>query len=543
MKYPHLLLMMVVVVVGVPLLLIIPSLSELLWSIDLDQAISEFIHYPGFLTMLSQSILTALVSVIVVTGLTLISARYLLALKQSGQQTNQQKTQHSWLGILSMPHLAFAVALLWLAAPTGWLWRLIPVETPWMPWFDRQYLVSLWIILIAKELPFMWFMTLRALQQLPLERWLLIGRSQGHSETRTWWLIVIPALVQRLRLPLCVVAVYSLTVVDLALFAAPQTPAPLAVQVVQWQLQFNPLSQQLAVVGSVALALLAVLVCGWVRLQEWVLFTWAQRLLSRAVTKSELILLKISRIGRVLPSAFMGLAILLLVALVALANGRGWFYPALLPQQWDFTLWHSEWLFLAMGAWRAFWIALVVASISLALCIVTAEWQRARRQKIPMALLLLPLFIPQVFLVLVWIPWTDTNLFWVAWAHVPFSYAYSLLAYLPAEERFEQRYLQQSQTFGYSFWRAWWAVKRPLLKVPLLTAFALAMLVSIAQYVPTLLIGGGRVSTLTTDFVALSSGSNSSMQALYALTMWLLCALLLVVLKPRATAAREGEIQ
>ncbi|RUO41002.1 hypothetical protein CWE22_02050 [Pseudidiomarina aestuarii] len=543
MRYPHFLLLVVAIVIGLPMLVIIPSLSELLWSVDLKQVIRELIQYPGFFTMLSQSLLTALISVVVVTGLTLISARYLVALKQSGQPTNTQNTQHSWLGILSMPHLAFAVALLWLAAPTGWLWRLIPVETPWMPWFDRQYLVSLWIILIAKELPFMWFMALRALQQLPLDRWLLIGRSQGHSETRTWWLIVIPALVQRLRLPLCVVAVYSLTVVDLALFAAPQTPAPLAVQVVQWQLEFNPLSQQLAAVGSVVLALLAGLVCGWVRLQEWVLFTWAQRLLSRAMTKGEWILLNISRIGRVLPSVFTGLALVLLVALITLAHGRGWFYPALLPQQWDFTLWINEWLFLANGAWRAFWIAVAVASISLVLCILTAEWQRARRQKIPRALLLLPLFIPQVFLILVWIPWTDTNLFWVAWAHVPFSYAYALLAYLPAEERFEQRYLQQSQTFGYSFWRAWWLVKRPLLKVPLLTAFALAMLVSIAQYVPTLLIGGGRVSTLTTDFVALSSGSNSSMQALYALTMWLLCAVVLVVLKPRASAAREGEIQ
>lgn len=543
MRYPHLLLMIVIVVIGMPLLLVIPSLSELLWTLNLKQAASELIHYPGFFSMLSQSILTALVSVILVTGLTLISARYLLARKQSRQKNSTQHTQRSWLGILSMPHLAFAVALLWLAAPTGWLWRLIPVETPWMPWFDRQYLVSLWIILIAKELPFMWFMTMRALQQLPLERWLLIGRSQGHSETRTWWLIVIPALVQRLRLPLCVVAVYSLTVVDLALFAAPQTPAPLAVQVVQWQLQFNPLSQQLALVGSLVLTFLAVLVCGWVRLQEWILFIWAQRLLSRAVTKVELMLLKISRIGRLLPSIFISLAVLLLASLVALAHGRGWFYPALLPQQWNFTLWHSEWLFLAMGAWRSFWIAVAVAIISLVLCILTAEWQRARQQRIPMAILLLPLFIPQVFLVLVWIPWTDTNLFWVAWTHVPFSYAYALLAYLPAEERFEQRYLQQCQTFGYSFWRAWWVVKRPLLKVPLLTAFALAMLVSIAQYVPTLLIGGGRVSTLTTDFVALSSGSNSSMQALYALTMWLLCALVLMVLNPRTTAAREGEIQ
>ncbi|HET8816699.1 MAG TPA: ABC transporter permease subunit [Pseudidiomarina sp.] len=541
MRYPHLLLIIVVVIVGLPLLAVVPSVANFVWNQDLSNVLIQLVDYPGFTTMLSHSAVAAVVTLTIVTGLALVSARYLYT--ERAQPHKGGSVGMGWMGILSMPHLAFAVAILWLAAPTGWLWRLVPVESPWMPWFDRQYMVSLWIILIAKELPFLWFMTLRALQQLPFERWLLVGRSQGHSESRTWWLVVIPALLQRLRLPLCVVAVYSLTVVDLALFAAPQTPAPLAVQVAQWQLEFDPQSQLLAFAGSLLLLILAGLMCGWVCLQERFIFHWCQRLLSRSLSTTESWLFRVSVVGHYLPKLFVYLAIVLFIALLALVHGHGWFYPALVPQQWDLALWQREWQYVSDGAWRSLWIAMGVASISLVLCVITAEWQRARQQKIPRALLLLPLLVPQIFLVLVWIPWSQTELLWVVWAHVPFSYAYALLAYLPAEERFEQRYLQQSQTFGYSFWQAWWRTKRPLLQVPLLTAFALAMLVSIAQYVPTVFIGGGRVPTLTTDFVALSSGSNVSMQALYALTMWLLCAVVLILIKPRRKNSSEGEMR
>ena len=43
---------------------------------------------------------------------------------------------------------------------------------------------------------------------------------------------------------------------------------------------------------------------------------------------------------------------------------------------------------------------------------------------------------------------------------------------------------------------------------PLLTALAIGIAVSIGQYLPTLLIGAGRVPTLTTEAVALSAGGD-----------------------------------
>ena len=60
-------------------------------------------------------------------------------------------------------------------------------------------------------------------------------------------------------------------------------------------------------------------------------------------------------------------------------------------------------------------------------------------------------------------------------------------------------------------------VRLPILLRPALIAFALGFAISVAQYLPTLLIGGGRVPTITTEAVALSSGGNRRLIGVYAL--------------------------
>ena len=60
---------------------------------------------------------------------------------------------------------------------------------------------------------------------------------------------------------------------------------------------------------------------------------------------------------------------------------------------------------------------------------------------------------------------------------------------------------------------------------PVLTAAAVGLAVSVGQYLPTLLIGGGRVETLTTEAVALSSGGNRRLIGAAALLQMALPAL------------------
>ena len=57
---------------------------------------------------------------------------------------------------------------------------------------------------------------------------------------------------------------------------------------------------------------------------------------------------------------------------------------------------------------------------------------------------------------------------------------------------------------------------------PISAALAVGFAVSVAQYLPTVMMGAGRVSTLTTEAVALSAGGNRRTLAVYALAQALL---------------------
>jgi putative thiamine transport system permease protein len=58
----------------------------------------------------------------------------------------------------------------------------------------------------------------------------------------------------------------------------------------------------------------------------------------------------------------------------------------------------------------------------------------------------------------------------------------------------------------------------------ILTAAAVGFAVSVGQYLATVLIGGGRLGTITTEAVALASGGNRRIIGVYAFLQMLLPA-------------------
>ncbi|MBC7740275.1 MAG: ABC transporter permease subunit, partial [Candidatus Saccharibacteria bacterium] len=86
----------------------------------------------------------------------------------------------------------------------------------------------------------------------------------------------------------------------------------------------------------------------------------------------------------------------------------------------------------------------------------------------------------------------------------------------------DTRIAKVAATLGASEVRIFWRLRLPLLLTPVLTAAAIGAAVSIAQYLPTLLVGGGRVTTLTTEALALASGGNRRLTAAYAVLQTLL---------------------
>jgi len=79
------------------------------------------------------------------------------------------------------------------------------------------------------------------------------------------------------------------------------------------------------------------------------------------------------------------------------------------------------------------------------------------------------------------------------------------------------RWTQLAATLGASPWRSFWHIRLPLLLAPCLTAAAVGIAVSVGQYLATQLPGAGRVPTLTSEAVALASGGNRSIIAVWAL--------------------------
>lgn len=62
----------------------------------------------------------------------------------------------------------------------------------------------------------------------------------------------------------------------------------------------------------------------------------------------------------------------------------------------------------------------------------------------------------------------------------------------------------------------------PILLPAIVFAWAVGISVSLAQYLPTLMLGAGRISTITTEAVALSSGFDRRVTAIYAIWQALL---------------------
>lgn len=110
-------------------------------------------------------------------------------------------------------------------------------------------------------------------------------------------------------------------------------------------------------------------------------------------------------------------------------------------------------------------------------------------------------------------------------AHTLAALPYVLIALSPSYLGFDARYAQVASSLGRGKLGFLLKVKWPLLRAGLAAALAVGFAVSVAQYLPTLFIGAGRFSTVTTEAVALASGGQRSLLSAYAWLQWLLPAL------------------
>jgi putative thiamine transport system permease protein len=488
----------------------------------------QLLAAPGLVSALRLSLVSGFFSTALALALTI-----LVFAAGHGTRTLTRAKQ-SMTPVLAVPHLAMAVGLAFLIAPSGWLVRL---ASPWLTGWDRppdlalvqdHYGLALTLGLVIKETPFLILMTFAALGQARADDRLRMARSLGYGPVCGWLKVVLPSVYPQIRLPVYAVLAYALSVVDMAIVLGPTTPPTLAVMVLRW---FNDPDLAMRFQAAAGACLQLAIVVAAIGL--WRGFETALAWLARPW----LIDGRRGGSGRLAtPAAGSGIALLIALALGSVLSlavwsvAGAWRFPAAWPAALSLDGWTHRLDLVARPAWTT--LAIGVATTLLALLLVAGCLENESRQRrLPgrgaLTMIYLPLLAPQigflfgVQLLLVWIGLDGTYLA-VVWAHLLFVLPYVFLTLADPYRSLDPRYARSAQALGKPPWVVWLRVKLVMLLRPLLIAGAVGFAVSAAQYVPTLFAGGGRVMTLTTETLSLAAGGNRRTVGVLAFALALL---------------------
>ncbi|OUD09744.1 hypothetical protein BVC71_07895 [Marivivens niveibacter] len=497
--------------VALPAIGYFPAIGRVDWGLE---AFRDVIAWQGFGPAARLSVFTGLAA----TALSIIVSFFLLAALTG----NGQKRLRLYLGpMLALPHAAVGFAIVFLIDPTGIVSRLIAQLVGWSRPPDVAIIgdpwgLSLILGLVVKEIPFLLFMALAALPPLAAFQRIKACKALGYGQMAAWIYAVAIPLYRAIRMPVFLVLAYSMTVVDMAIILGPTTPPTLSVQIVKWMASPDLNVRMVAAAGAIVQLLLVLAVFAiWLLIE-----TVAKQLILRSAKMGYRIprlgaaSLRVGRFVRYFPVLFVCfLGILLLWSFAGF-----WSFPNLMPDGLTTRVWDQEAGGLTSALSNAAVIGICVAGVSTLCAIAVLE----SGKRVAPYLLFVPLIVPQVafllglqvFMIHIGV---RSGMAAVMFVHFVFVMPYVLLTLQGAYDGYDRRYDRVAAALGRSYWVILWRVRLPILIAPIISAFAVGFAVSVAQYLPTLLIGGGRVATITTDAVALASGGDRRVIASYAL--------------------------
>ncbi len=430
--------------------------------------------------------------------------------------------------LLSIPHAAAAFGIAFMIAPSGWIMRLLSPElTGFTRPPDWQILndpngFAMMVGLIAKEIPFLFLITLAAMPQARPGAYGKVATSLGYGRVAGFIFGVWPQLYRQIRLGIFAVIAYASSVVDVALVLGPTNPAPLAVRLVEWMGDPDLTRRFLASAGAVLQLGVTVTAMGiWVA---------GERLAGRALSRMSQYGHHFARDRAVrllsggLMIAFAGLVVAGLVILGIWSVAGFWTFPDALPKAFTLATWDRQLMIIE----RPFIVTLVLGlvatlfAIAIALACLEREVRTGRTGGTrAMGLLYLPLLVPQpAFLfglqMLFLAGGINASFGGLVLVHLIFVLPYVFLSLADPWRAFDQRYAHAAAGMGVGPNRIFWQIRLPILLRAVLTAAAIGFAVSVGQYLPTILIGAGRWPTLTTEAVALAAGGDRRVIGVYA---------------------------
>ncbi|WP_299730850.1 hypothetical protein [uncultured Endozoicomonas sp.] len=450
-----------------------------------------------------------------------------------------RRLQH-WLSpVMAVPHVALAFGIAFILMPSGLFTRLIALLADWELPPDWQTVndafgLSMILLLVIKETPFLILMLLTALVQVPVSGTLKLGASLGFQPMTVWVKLIWPQLYPMIRLPVYTVLAFSISVVDIALILGPTNPPTFAVQILQWIQDPDLSSRLLAAAGSLLLLMLVALCIGAFYLIEiiakrssrhWLTngdrgrFSGVSMTLFRAIWKSVLLVFSLSAITLLIWSFVWR-----------------WRFPSLWPD-WSLRSWERAWNGLIEPVVNSLKVGLAASVLATVFAVVLLELinlQRRKHQGLGKRLTLFsslamyaPLLLPQMtFLFGIQILLLEYQLegYWstVVGVHLLFVLPYCFLSLSGPWRYYDQRQSLQGLLLSQSRLKTFFQIKLMMLWRPLMASIALGFAVSIAQYLPTLFASAGRIETVTTEAVGLVSGGNRRLIGVYGLVQMIL---------------------
>ncbi len=438
------------------------------------------------------------------------------------------RVQHLVSPLLSLPHAAAAFGLAFLIAPSGMLARLISPElTGWQRPPDLLIVndpmgLAMMAGLIVKEIPFLLLMTLAALPQAPLPQTRMLAASLGYGRMAGFLLGLWPVIYRQIRLPVFAVIAFASSVVDVGIILGPTRPAPLAVRLVEWMDDPDLSMRNLASAGALLqLGVTGLALALWLGLERLGAALCTRMAMHGWRFRRDALIRAAALAAMVLAAAIVlaGLCSLLLWSFAGL-----WQFPDALPSSFTLRTWMRtlpsilEPLRMTLLAGL---LSTPIASLLAILCLMNEDETRRRPGRGALTLLYLPLLIPQVAFVfglqlfLVYAGMLAT-LPALVLAHLVFVMPYAYLSLKDPWYAFDRRYDQIAAGLGKGRARRFFSIRLPVMLRAVLTTAAVGFAVSVGLYLPTVLVGAGRLTTVTSEAVALASGGNARVIGAYA---------------------------
>ncbi|BBW93473.1 ABC transporter permease [Pseudoalteromonas sp. PS1M3] len=482
---------------------------------------------PGLTHMVMLSVGTGLISTLLAFIITLM----ILAAFFNSPWLN--RIQRLLSPILVIPHAAAAIAVGFLIAPSGMISRLVS------PWFSAWELapngmfphdsfgISIILGLTLKELPFLLLMALGVLAQPELGKKLRqqhkVALNLGYCPMTAFFKVILPSLYPLLRLPILAVLAYASASVEMPLILGPNTPPTLAVAIMHW---FNDVDLNLRIKASAGALLQLVLTGGllalWLGGEKTI-----KALFSDLLTNGEREYGGVywQKITTVLTVFVIGFILLSLIGLIMWSVAGFWRFPAALPDQLTLLHFKSALMQMQSPLYNTLAIGLVTtlfAIIITLLCLESEQLSAKPMSRFTSLIIYLPLLVPSIAFLfgLVWLQQLVNNqaaFFNVVFTHLLFVLPYVFLSLASSYRRLDPRFAHVAASLGAKPCKVFLHVKLPQLFAPILIAAALGLAISFGQYLPTLLAGGGRIATITTEAVTLANGASRRTSAVYAI--------------------------